>query len=176
MAVRSRSVRLLSQEPSMPRTKTKTETPARKYERRSEEQRIADLEAKIQQIKTRVARNATKKDPTLRHVSKAIKAIDAAMDATSDGAMRKALDEARTTLTACLSLDGVLVPRTRSSSSVDPEALLRYVREYPGQRGEQIASALGTDARAIRGPMKRLVEAGTIKTKGERRGMQYWAA
>ena len=161
----------------MPRTKVKPTPPVtRKYERRSEEERIADLEAKIQLIKTRAARNATKKDPALRHVTKGIKSIDAAMEATSDGALRKALDEARTTLTACLSLNGVVVPHARPSASIDPEALVRYVREYPGQRGEQIASALGTDSKAIRAPMKRLVEAGSIKTKGQRRGMQYWTA
>ena len=176
MCLRSRLARFLSQELPMPRPKTKTEPTLRKYERRSEEQRIADLEAKIHQIKARAARNATKKDPTLRHVTRAVKSIDAAMDATSDGALRKALDEARTTLTACLSLNGVLVPRARTSASVDTEALLRYVREYPGQRGEQIASALSTDSKGLRGTMKRLVEAGTIKTKGQRRGMQYWAA
>jgi hypothetical protein len=161
----------------MTRTKTPTITTApRKYERRSEEQRISDLEAKIQQIKTRAARKSVKKDPTLRHVAKAVKSIDIAMEATNDGALRKALDEARTTLTGCLSLNGVLVPRGRASAGVDPEALLRHVREYPGQRGEQIASALATDSKGIRGQMRRLVEAGTIKTKGQRRGMQYWAA
>ena len=40
--------------------------------------------------------------------------------ARGGGALRKVLDEARTTLTACLGLDGVVAPRTRASSSVDP--------------------------------------------------------
>jgi hypothetical protein len=34
---------------------------------------------------------------------------------------------------------------------------------------------LGTDSRTLRSPMKRLAAAGQIKTKGERRGMQYRA-
>jgi hypothetical protein len=48
-------------------------------------------------------------------------------------------------------------------------------QKSPGQRGEHIAAGLRTDTKALRGPMKRLIEAGQVRTKGERRGMQYWA-
>jgi hypothetical protein len=46
----------------MPRAKTKDSSP-RPYNRRTEEQRIADLEAKIQTLKARSAAKATQKDP-----------------------------------------------------------------------------------------------------------------
>lgn len=52
--------------------------------------------------------------------------------------------------------------------------LLAYVKANPGQRGEQIAEALGTDSKGIRGPMKKLIEDGVVRTKGERRGMRYF--
>ena len=52
--------------------------------------------------------------------------------------------------------------------------MLAHVRKNPGQRGKQIAAELGTDTKALRGAMKRLIEAGQIKTKGERRGMRYF--
>jgi len=165
---------------TMPRLKTKTIEPApRKYNRRSEEQLIADLQAKIETIKARAAVKAAKKDPTFRHVSKAIKSVDAAMSSTGDQPIRTALQEARATLSACMQLKGVLVPQSgngRSSGSVSAEAILSYVQKNPGQRGEHIAAALGTDTRALRGPMKQLIEERKVRTKGLRRGMQYWAA
>jgi len=162
----------------MPRLKTKTVTPTSTTRtRRNEEQLIADLEQKIEQIKARAAAKAAKKDPTLRHIAKAIKAIDSATSATGDAATRSALGEARMTLSACLQLQGVPVPQNgRARSSLDPEAVLAYVRSNPGQRGEQIASSLGTDTKTLRGAMKRLIEQQKVRTKGERRGMQYFAA
>ena len=157
----------------MPRTKNMA---SRKYNRRGEDQLIADLQAKIERIKARAAVKAAKKDPTYRYVNKAIKSIDAAVGSTGDQALRIALQEARATLSACMQLKGVLVPQSgRSTSSVDPGAILAYVRKNPGQRGEHIAAGLATDTKALRGPMKRLIDERKIKTKGERRGMQYWA-
>ena len=46
---------------------------------------------------------------------------------------------------------------------------------HPGQRGEQISAALGTDSTTMRPVMKRLIEERKVKTKGERRGMTYAA-
>jgi hypothetical protein len=53
--------------------------------------------------------------------------------------------------------------------------LLAHVKANPGQRGEQIAAALGTDVGTMRGPMKGLIAAGQVRTEGQRRGMQYFA-
>jgi len=156
------------------KTKNNASSPKTRI-RRTEDQLIADLEAKIEHLKVRVAAKAAKKDPTLRHVSKAIKSIDAALDATGDAATRTALQEARVTLTACLGLNGVIAPHGgRSAKRVDGAALLDFVRSNPGQRGEHIAAALDTDTKALRAPMKRLIEERKIRTKGERRGMQYF--
>jgi len=157
----------------MPRTKNMA---PRKYNRRGEDQLIADLQAKIETIKARAAVKAAKQDPTYRYVNKAIKSIDAAMASTGDQALRTALQEARATLSACMQLKGVLVPRIgRPKSSVDSDVILAFVRKNPGQRGEHIAAALGTDTKGLRGSMKRLIEDRKIETKGERRGMRYWA-
>ncbi len=81
------------------------------------------------------------------------------------------------TLSACLGLNGVVAPQGgRSALRVDGDALLAFVRSNPGQRGEHIAAALATDTKALRGPMKRLIEERKVRTKGERRGMQYFVA
>ncbi|MFN0008233.1 MAG: hypothetical protein ACKVXR_10020 [Planctomycetota bacterium] len=161
----------------MSRANPKSSHPIRKTRtRRTEDQRIAELQAKIEHLKSRAASKAAKRDPTLRHVTKAIKSIDSAMSATGDAALRTALQEARMTLSACLQLQGAGVPQSsRSRAAVDPDSVQAYVRSNPGQRGEHIAAALGTDTKSLRGPMKRLIEESKIRTKGERRGMQYFA-
>src|SRR5207249_1437639 len=104
-------------------------------------------------------------------ISKAIRSIDAAAAEMRDAATRSALEEARTMLSACLSLNGVAIPHARQSrNGVEAEAVLRYVRSNPGQRGGHIAAALATDTKVLRRPMKRLIEEQKVRTTGERRG------
>jgi hypothetical protein len=52
--------------------------------------------------------------------------------------------------------------------------LLAHVKSNPGQRGDQIASALGTDVGTMRLPMKKLIADGQVRTEGQRRGMTYY--
>ena len=54
------------------------------------------------------------------------------------------------------------------------ERLLAHVKSNPGQRGEQIAAAVGSDVNTIRPAMKKLIAAKKVKTKGQRRGMYYF--
>jgi hypothetical protein len=152
--------------------------------RRSTEQLISDLEAKIVSIKARAERQKMKADPALRHTSSALKSLDKALAETRDTATRQALSEARATLSACLSLHGVassngtvLTPRTRRTAGgrIGEEALLEYVRSNPGQRGEVIAEALGTDTKTMRPVMRKLIEGGMVRTRGAKRGMTYSA-
>jgi hypothetical protein len=148
--------------------------------RRTPEQRIADLQAKIEAIKHRAERAKVKRNPSMRHMSAALKSVDKAMAETEDNATRKALEEVRATLSATLALNGVVVargsaPRTRRAGAGDLSGqLLAYVKAHPGQRGEEIAVALGTDTYAMRPSMKRLIEAGEVKTQGKNRGMRYF--
>jgi hypothetical protein len=148
--------------------------------RRSEEQRIAALESQIAALKARAEAKKVTKDPGLRFVAKAIKAVDHAAEVTQDAAMRRALEEARSTLSACLQLKGVtLTPqgsapkRAVRGGSIDGEALMSFVRSNPGLRGEQIAASLSTNVKIMRPVMKRLIETGRVRTAGERRGMTY---
>jgi hypothetical protein len=155
---------------------------AGKRQRRTEEQMIADLEARIAAIKAQAERKKAKKDPALRHIQAALRSIDKALAETSDAATRTALDEARATLSACLSLNGVAVKgsakplgrRTSSSAEAMADMLLDHVTRHPGQRGEQIAVTLRTDVGTMRGPMKKLIAADKVKTRGQRRGMTYY--
>ncbi len=149
--------------------------------RRSETDRIAELEARIAQLKSRMEEKKVKTDPALKHVKKAVKAIDAAAAETRDVPLRQALEAARSTLAACLTLTGTMVPqqgrknRGSGGSTVSADSLLHYVRQNPGQRGEQISAALGTTSDAMRPAMKQLIESGQVKVKGQRRATSYSA-
>jgi hypothetical protein len=155
----------------------KKEAPARKT-RRTVEQRIADLQKKIEEIKVREAEKRAQADPSKRHVKAALKALDKAIGASKDAALRRTLGEAREMLAGSLAGGdvGELRPRTRRTASEFEDLatmLLAYVRSNPGQRGEQIAEALGTDTGTMRPVMKRLIADGKVSTEGQRRGMTY---
>lgn len=149
--------------------------------RSSIDERIAKLQAKIEAIKQKAERAKTKRNPALRHMSAALKAIETAMSESDDAATRQALEEARSTLSATLAVNGVLAPRaplaprTRSAPREDlGERLREHVLAHPGQRGEEIAASLGTTTLAMRPSMKRLIEAGDVRTEGKNRGMRYF--
>jgi hypothetical protein len=69
--------------------------------------------------------------------------------------------------------------RTRQTAGkgvgVSTDDLLAYIAAHPGSRGEAIAAALGTNSISMR-PRMRKLEAGKVKTRGERRGRAYWPA
>jgi len=153
--------------------RTKKEPTKTKRTRRSPEQMIKDLEAKIRGIKDRAERRKAGRDPALRHVTAAVRSIDKALKATADAATRNALEEARATLGACLAMSGV-TPRGRAARSVagahvDPAAVLSYLRNNPGSGGEQVAEAMGTDTKTLRPVMKRLIADGAVAAEGEGR-------
>lgn len=154
--------------------------------RRTAQQQIEILQAKIKAIQDRAARKSVRANPAVKHMSAALRAINKALHATDDAVLRKALDEARATLNACLSLVGVtpkaskgVLPargRGRSSARPDVDSLLRFVKSKPGSNSEQLSAALGTDAASMRPVMHELIAAGKLRTEGQRRGTRYFPA
>lgn len=153
--------------------------------RRTDEQRIADLEKQIEALRQRKVRRQQRRDPALKYMHAAVRSIDKAMTGSHDGAARQGLADARNTLAACLALVGAAPKQQRGASTPRPRpiagaisegALLSHVRGNPGSRGEQIAQAFGTDTGTIRPVMKRLIKAGRITTAGQARAMSYAAS
>ena len=156
-----------------------------KRARRSYEEKIAELQQKIESIRQREEEKKKKKSPVLRFVRAALTSLDKGLANCDDSVMKKELGEARLRISACLALAGASaasltpVAGTRGRrSSVDfehfGETLLTHVKKHPGQRGEQIAADLGTDTKTMRLPMKKLIDDGKVKTTGQRRGMCYF--
>ncbi len=154
-----------------------------KRTRRTAEQRIADLKAEIERIKARAAQQKAKKDPALRHIAGAVRAIDKAMVETKDRVTRAALTEARATLSACLTLNGAvpaggggtLVPKSRAVGRPDANLVLEYIRKHPGSRSEEISSELATDTARLRPVLHRLRDEGRVKIVGKARATRYSA-
>jgi plasmid maintenance system killer protein len=159
---------------------------AKKRNRRAPEELVAALQAKIEAIKARAERKRAKANPAVRFTVAAVRSMNKAMAAAEDNVLRKSLEEALSGLNAYLSLQGIVTAGGSNSassgrrSSVDVEqmgnSLLAHVKSNPGQRGEQIAVTLGTDTKSLRRPMQKLIDEGTVKTKGQRRGMRYYPA
>jgi hypothetical protein len=157
-----------------------------KRTRRTPQQQIADLQAKIAAIKQRAEQKKAMKDPALKHVAAALRSIDRALSESKDAALRQSLNEARKLLTSGHApSSGVLIPaapgaRARkpapSSSQADPKAILRYLSSNPGSRCEDIAAALETDSRSLSPVLKSLKTEGKAKTEGQARGTRYFAA
>jgi len=136
--------------------------------RRTDEQLIQDLEARITALKTRATQRKAKRSPALSQTVKAVKSIDAALADTEDAAMRTALSDARATLSACLALQGII---SAAGSGERPASGRRSAQDV-----EQIAELLRTDTKTMRLPMQKLIADKKIRTKGNRRGMTYFAA
>jgi len=158
-----------------------------KRARKTYEDKIAELQAKIEAIKQREEEKKKKKSPAMRFVRAALSSLDKALANCDDSLMRKELGEARLTISSVMALAGAPAASQtpvargggrRSNVEVENlgEKLLAHVKKHPGQRGEQIASDLETDTKTMRLPMKKLIEDGKVKTSGQRRGMCYFPA
>jgi len=157
--------------------------PPKTRHRRTEEQRIAALQAEIERIKAKAAEQRARKDPALRHISGALRAIDKAAAATRDAATRTALNESRATLAACMALNGAVpatggVKRTAKprGSAPDAEKVLAYIKKHPGSRSEELCEEFGTDALSLRPVLHELRDDGKLKVEGKARATRYSAS
>ena len=74
--------------------------------RRTTEEIVAELQAKIVAVEAAGARRKARANPATKHGTAALKLIDKAAGATADVTARKALEEARGSLSAWLAVEG----------------------------------------------------------------------
>src|ERR1700741_677745 len=99
--------------------------------RKTTEDRIKELEAKIVSLKDRAERKKARANPAVKFMKAAHKNVAQAMAATEDAVLRKSLEEVQLSLGANLSLLGVT---TRGPKTLTPR---------PGRRGRAKASSNG---------------------------------
>ncbi len=85
------------------------------YTRRTPEQMIADLEAKIEKVKARAASNEIRQSDEGKAFLGAVKAIDKALNVVTDEKMVRALEAGRAPLSQQLIEMGVRVSRNGST-------------------------------------------------------------
>jgi hypothetical protein len=78
---------------------------------------------------------------------------------------------------------GVLRLRPRAGGKRSPDEiaatadrLLQYIRENPGQRMENIATAMGSSTRELALPIRRLLQGRQIQVQGQKRATSYYPA
>jgi len=77
--------------------------------RRTTEEIVAELQAKIVAVEAAGARRKARANPATKHGTAALKLIDKAAQETADVTARKALEEARGSLSAWLAVEGLTV-------------------------------------------------------------------
>lgn len=92
---------------------------------RTADDRIAELQAKIDGIRTRDQRRAAKRDPAVSQALLAIKAVDRSLAANPAAPMKAALQEARVTLSACVAVTGLVVPESTLTPQGKPQGRKR---------------------------------------------------
>jgi hypothetical protein len=90
--------------------------------RRTEEQRIADLQAEIERLQKRAVVKKAKKSPALKALTDAVRSIDTALRSADSGTLKKALSDAREPLAAYLAMEGVPIPQRRGRKPKAREA------------------------------------------------------
>ncbi len=157
---------------------------AAKRKRRSPQEMVADLEARIVRVRARAERRKAKKNPALRHIAAAVRSIDKALAESEDVATRQALGEARATLGAVLSLSaampkagrGGVAAQGKRGRQVLPEDVLQYIISHPGSRCRDIAATVGADTKAVSSVLRSLRTAGKVRSEGQARATKYFAA
>lgn len=83
---------------------------------RTEQERVAELEAKIAAIKARGERKKARSNPCVKLTVGAVKLLDKALNATDDAVARRTIEDARTALGAFVSTQGWVVPVAGSTA------------------------------------------------------------
>lgn len=108
----------------------------------------------------------------------ALESVREALGAEGAAPVRAARRVARTAKAAGAPRKSARGGRVRRSSA-DLERLsadfLSYVKAHSGERLEQIGIGMGVPTKELKRPVQLLLEAGQVRTEGQRRGTRYFA-
>jgi hypothetical protein len=93
--------------------------------RRSPEEMIADLEAKIREVKNRAQAKELKQSPSVKEAMKVVRGVDKALEVAAEegnNALRHALADARKPLAEFLEGQGLKLPKARVPRGRKPKA------------------------------------------------------
>jgi len=93
--------------------------------RRSPEEMIADLEAKIREVKNRAQAKELKQSPSVKEAMKVVRGVDKALEVAAEegnNALRHALADARKPLAEFLEGQGLKLPKARMPRGRKPKA------------------------------------------------------
>jgi hypothetical protein len=174
-----------SQNPRMARkSKTANASDGSKRNRRTPEQLIKDLEAKIEEVKQRAAAKRVKASGEGKALVTAVKALDKAL-ASSTGDTQRAIEAARAILAERLAEMGLGAGAGGASkgervrrSTEDLEELAASIRAHvqanPGARLEEISADIDVPSKDLKRPVQLLLGNGELRTEGQKRGTRYF--
>lgn len=91
------------------------------------------------------------------------------------GRPRKAGKAARKATKRASAKNGGRARRSPEELEQLSSGFLSYVQANPGQRLGEIGAGMGIDTKELKRPVTLLLEAGSIRTEGQRRGTKYFA-
>lgn len=97
-----------------------------KYQRRTDDDRIAELAAKIDGIRVRAARKAARANPAVKQATLALKAMERALESQPDEPLGPALEQALAVIRPALDQQGVATPPVEAAP--EPPAPARRTR------------------------------------------------
>jgi molecular chaperone GrpE (heat shock protein) len=123
-SARTKKPRHQEDEQTMAKRKTSGEKAGRR-QRRSIDERVADLQAKIDQLKRRAEAASAKKDPHMKKALTILRALDRALGAANDAGheVRHGLAAARKPLGDYLENQGIRLPKASLPRGRKPKSL-----------------------------------------------------
>lgn len=143
--------------------------------RRTPEERIQDLQKEIERLK---ARAEVKQSPARKQARLGLRSLEKALPMAleeSDAELARVLEKATNALSTCLtgSSGENRVRRTAEDIEALAGQILGFLVDHPKASVSEIGAALEVSTKELRGVLLSLLEDGSMKKEGERRGTRY---
>lgn len=107
---------------------------------RTEQERVAELEAKIAAIKARGERKRARGNPTVKLTVQAVKLLDRALNETDDATARRTIEDARGSLAAFAGTHGWVMPTAGATTQTATKVPARRGRPRKNNTAVSVGS------------------------------------